>query len=96
MQAWRCVAALRQDMPWNDVGADRASGRFANSLDGVAAAIRASGNVAGTIELDIRREVIGKIDGRPVGQLMFQGELVGRRINLPEVVDAGVATTRGA
>ena len=71
-------------------GAQRASRRGANRSERVRTSGRARGDVASGVQLDVRREVGGQ-HNRITGLFaLFQGELVGRRVNLAEVVDASV------
>src|ERR1017187_57888 len=62
----------------------------------IAAARRTTRNGAHRIQLDIGREVGRPNDGVTAGPVRFQRELVGRRVNLAEVVDAGVGLRGGA
>ena len=77
-------------MWWRDGGAEGAGWFVADFLDGIAPALRASGNLARAVELYVRHQVGGKIDGAAIRLVIFQGELVGSGINLAEVIDAGV------
>ena len=71
-------------------GAQRASRRGANRSERVDTRRRARRNAARGVQLDVGREVGGQHNR--VGGLFatFQSELVGRRVKLAEVVDAGV------
>lgn len=44
------------------------------------------------VQFDVWRQVIRKPDGLAVGEALFQSELVGRCINLAEVVDTGMGS----
>jgi hypothetical protein len=46
-----------------------------------------------TIELNVWRQIVGEIDFTSSFQISFQSELLGRSVNLAEVVDAGIATS---
>ena len=74
---------------------ERASRRIAHREGGaVAAAGRAAGNGTSRVQLDVRRHVSRIVDGRARGFLVFQRELVGRRVNLAQVVDAAIGLGR--
>ena len=73
-------------------GAERASGRVANSLDGVDATCGAFWNFPGTIEFDVRRQVIWEVDWSTIGKVMFQCELLSSSSNLTKVVGASVGS----
>ena len=56
----------------------------------VGATRRARRDRAGRVQLDVRGQV-GRIAERVAGAFaFFQGELVGRRVNLAEVIDTGI------
>lgn len=76
-----------------DGGAERAGWNFTNSTDVIFAALRTRWNISFAIQLDVRRQVAGKIDRRVIGQIVFQGKLICGGINLAEVVDAGIRGT---
>jgi hypothetical protein len=77
-------------------GVQRASRGSANGAFRISAAGRAAGNRACGVQLDIVRQVVREIYGRAGGQFGFQRILIGRRVNLAEVVDAGVLLGGGA
>lgn len=58
-------------MGGRDRGADGACRTVANFLDGINTALRATTNLARAVELDVRRQIVWKINGRAVGQMMF-------------------------
>ena len=68
--------------------AERTSRRITNFFDGINATSRTSGNLALAVEFDVRRQVVGILNGFAVGLVVFQGELVGGGINLAKVIDA--------
>ena len=70
--------------------AQRANRYAAAPLDMIAAAGRTRGNFALAVELDVGRQIIWKADGFAIGLVIFQSELVGGRINLAHIIDAGV------
>src|ERR1019366_1095882 len=63
---------------------------------GIGAVRRTTGNAADGIQLDVGRQVARIGDGGAVDFVLFQRELVGRRVNLAEVVDARVGLRTGA
>ena len=67
----------------------------ANVSAGIGTTSRARRNAAVRVQLDVGREVARVADGRTGGLALFQRELVGRRVNLAEVVDAGVGLGGG-
>ena len=77
-------------------GTNRASRRRAHSGAGVGTTSRTARNLAERIQLDVRGQVRGHGDGGTRGPVVFQRELVGRRVNLAEVVDTGVGLRGGA
>ncbi len=79
-----------------DIAAERAGRSRTNNRAGVAAVSRATGDAAGSIQLDIGRQVRVHRDAGAGGLALFQSELVGRRINLAEVVDTGIGLRGGA
>lgn len=83
-------------MCWCYGGAERTNRRIANSLDGVDATCRASWNFPGTIEFDVRHQVIWEVDWSTIGKVMFQSKLLSSSINLTKVVGASVGSTGGA
>ena len=73
------------------------AGRVRADLGNVIAATRrTSRQAARRVQLDVRRQVGGQRDGCTGLFALFQRELVGRRVNLAEVVDAGVGLRGGA
>ena len=82
-----------QNVRGNDAGAERASWSFADSADVIKTTRRTRRNFAVFVQLDVRRQIVWKINFVIVGQMMFQSKLIRSGINLAEVVDAGV---RGA
>jgi len=64
--------------------------RGSDSRAGIGAVRRARRNAAGRVQLDIGFQ-IGRVgNGSTSAQMRFQSVLVGRRINLAEVVNAGI------
>src|ERR1035437_9450141 len=92
LRAWFRKDRLRHDVPRRDrVG--KAAGHWRNYTNvghSVGAASRARRNYASCIQLDVGREVTGKGDGVAGLFVLFQRELVARRVNLTHVVDAGI------
>ena len=86
---------LRQDVRRGHRRTERAGRGRAHCGIGIRAAGRAAGNFACRVQPDVRRQVVGIADGRPGGEFRFQSELVGRRVNLAEVVDAGIGLGGG-
>ena len=70
--------------------AQRASRAGANHRGGVCAIRRARGNAARRVQLDVRRQVSRERHSGAGLLAGFQRELVSRRINLAEVVDASI------
>jgi hypothetical protein len=87
---------LRQNVARSHRGAERAGRLRANTAIGISAASRAGRKTAGRVQLDVRRQVVREGDGLAGGFLLFECELVGRRVNLAEVVDAGVGLRSGS
>jgi hypothetical protein len=58
--------------------------------------LRTAGDFSLAVEFDVGRQVFGEIDGFAVGFTVLQCELIGSGVNLPEVVDAGIAATCAA
>lgn len=80
-------------MRWCYGGAKRASRFLANSLDGIDAPSGASWNLPGAVELNVRRQVIRKIDWSAIGKVMFQRELLCSSSNLTKIIRTGVGRT---
>ena len=76
--------------------AQRASRIVTNSGLCISAASWAAGNAGIRIQLDVRRQVVREADGVAGDFLVFQRPLVGRRVNLAEVVDASIGLRGGA
>ena len=74
---------------------ERASRRRTHGTAGVSATSRATRNAAGSVQLDVGREVGAQGDGVTGFFLVFQGELIRSGINLAEVVDARIGLGRG-
>ena len=70
--------------------AERAGRSIAHCRAGVAATGRARRDDARRIQLDVGRQIRGQRDRIRRLLTLFQRELVGRRVNLAEVVDTGV------
>ena len=62
----------------------------------VGAARRARGDGLRRIELDVGRQINGQRNACTGRFALFQGELVGRRVNLAEVVNASIGLRGGA
>jgi len=78
-------------------GAKRTGGRRANGKCGaIGAAGRARRDAAGRVQLDVRRQVAGKVDGGARGFAFFQRKLIGRGVDLAEVVDTAIGLGGGA
>src|ERR1022692_3974706 len=75
---------LRQEVTGRDrIG--QAAGHLrigADGADGVAAARRTARNAVRRVQLDVGRQVARIVDGAAGGLVLFQRELVGRRVNL--------------
>ena len=82
-----------QNVRWIDGGAERTSWCIAHFLDGINAALRTWLNFASLVELDVRRQIVGKIDGFTIGLASFQRELIGRGINLAKMIDTAIGRT---
>ena len=82
-------------MRWRDRAAERAGRRGADHSAGVGATSRAGRNFAGGVQLDIGRQVGAQSYGGPGCLASFESELIGRPVNLAEVVDAGVGLRGG-
>ena len=67
----------------------------ADLREGIRAASRTRRNALVRVQLDIGRQVGGQHDGRTGRFALFQRELVGCRVNLAQVVDAGVGLRGG-
>jgi hypothetical protein len=78
-----------QGVGWRQ-GAHGASRGFASLADVVNTAGWTRWNAPRTVQFDVRREVVWKIDWLAVGQTVLQGELTRGGIYLAEAVDAGV------
>jgi len=76
-------------------GAQAAGRRHANRSFGICTVRRAGRDLVAGVQLDIGREVGAERDRRTRGLALFQRELVGRRVNLAEVVDASVGLRGG-
>ena len=76
-----------------DGGAERAGRRLANFGDVISATGRTWCNFAISVQLDVGRQVIGKIDRCAIGQMIHQCELICCGVNLTQVVDAGIGRT---
>ncbi len=81
----------RQNVRGREGGTEGARRRLTNLADVINAALRTTGNFPGAIELDVRRQVVRKMNRRTVGQSIFQSKLVRSSINLPKIIDAGIA-----
>jgi len=81
-----------------DRGAQRANRIRADDGEGVTAASRAGRKAASRVQLDVGRQVGDHIcaDGCSSSGTVFQGPLVGRRVNLTEVVNASIGLRGGA
>ena len=83
----------RQNVGRGDSGAERTDRCIAHFLDGINAAFRARRNFAGPVELDVRRQIVGEIDGFTIGLASFQRELIGCGINLAKMIDTAIGRT---
>lgn len=70
--------------------AQRASRRVADSSERVSAVRGARRNGTRSVELDVGSQVSAQGEGVTSLFALFQSELVGRRVNLTEVVDASI------
>ena len=86
----------RHNVGRGDGGAKRASRRIADFFNAVNTAIRTWRNFAVAVELDVRRQVVGIVDGFTIGLAFLQSELLGRAVNLTKIVDTGISTTRAS
>ena len=75
--------------------AQRAGRVRADRRDGITAARRARGQTARRVQLDVGRQINGQRDAVTGLFALFQRELVGRRVNLAEVVDASIGLRGG-
>ncbi len=48
------------------------------------------------IQFDISRQIRGEVNGLTGGRAMFDGELIGRCVNLAKIIDARIGLTFGA
>ena len=80
-------------MRWDNSGAERAGWIFADSSNEVNAAGRTRWDFTCAVEFDVRRKVVGEMDGFSICFMVFQSELIRGSIKLAKVVEAGV---RGA
>ena len=76
--------------------AEGAGRSCANCIAGVSATRRTAGNAAGRVKPDVRRQIGAQDDGVTGLLAPFERKLVGRRVNLAEVVDAGIRLRGGA
>lgn len=79
-----------QRVPRKTVCGERTGRSVADSFDGINAALRTWWDFAVFGELDVGRQIIGKVDGFAILFVFLQGELIGCGINLTQVVDAGI------
>ena len=82
-----------QNVGWHNVGAERTSWSLANSSNVINAAGWTAVNFTFTVELDVRRQVVGKVDDFAIGLVPLKSKLICGGINLAKVVDAGVGGT---
>jgi len=86
---------LRQHVGRGDRGA-QVTGRIVSDCGtSISATRRTRRNFAGRVQFDIRRQVTGIGDGVTRCFALFDGELLGRGVNLPQVVDARIGLGRG-
>ena len=62
----------------------------ADSRQGISAVGRAAGDARAGVQLDVGRQIRGQGERRTGRLALFQSPLVGRRVNLAKVVDAGI------
>jgi hypothetical protein len=72
-----------------------ASREVTNPLDTVNTSVRTGWDFTCAVKLDVRCQVIGKVDRFTVGLVVFKSELICSRINLAEVVNTRVGSTGG-
>jgi len=88
--------SLRQNVIRSHRRAQRAGRRIAHCGVTIGAASRTGRNRTIRIQLDIRRQVIWEVNRCSRCLALFQRELLRRRVNLAEVVDAGIGLRCGA
>jgi hypothetical protein len=84
--------ASGQNVSGSDGGAERTNRRITNFFDDINATARTFGNLALTVKLDVRRQVVGILNGFTICLVIFQSELVRSGINLAEVVETAVGS----
>ena len=73
-----------------DGGAERAGRNITNFFNDINSAGWTGWNFAIFVELDVRRQVAGIVDGFAVCLAVFQSKLIRSGINLTEIVDASI------
>ena len=74
----------------SDRGAERARRCGANRTVSVGTTSGARRNAASGVELDVRGQVTGIVDGSAGGLAVFKGEFIGGSIDLAQVIDASI------
>ena len=80
----------------HNVTGDGAGRVGANVGAGVGAEGWTRGYTASGVQLDVRRQVVRKVNRSPSELMRLQSKLIGRRVNLAEVIDASVGLRGGA
>jgi len=78
-----------QNVGRGDSGAERTGWNLSDFFDGINTSRWAGGDFTLAIELDVRRQVVGIVDGVAVCLAVFQSKLIRSSINLAQIVDAG-------
>src|SRR5208283_4008188 len=81
---------LRQNVGVAGKSAQRAKRIIAHRSLSINAGSRTRRNAAGRVQLDVGRQVAGKVDGIPGLFALFQREFIRGGVNLAQVVDAGI------
>jgi len=87
---WRLRFGSRQNVGRGNGGAKRTSWNIADFFDAVHATFRARRNFAVFVELDVRCQVVGIVDGFAVCLAVFQSKLIRSGINLAKIIDATI------
>ena len=80
----------RQDVDGCDGDAEGTRRRLADFADVINTAGGTGGNFPSTVQLDVRCQVIGEIDGFAISLMIFQNELIRGGIYLAEVIDTRI------
>lgn len=86
----RYVNKLREVVTGSDRVGQAAGRAGTNRGAAIGTTGRTRRNAADGVQLDVGRQVRGKGDGIPSGPMLFERELIGRRVDLAEVVDTRI------